>query len=132
MGNAGFVRRLFEEGWNQESFAFLENTTSSEILFSYNGARTSVAPSSLPPLVAEWRSAFPDLTMNIRHLVAEDDLVAVSLTFRATHRGQWRGIEPSGAAVEVEEMMFFRFDGGLLVEMWEIFDELALQRQIQT
>ena len=69
--------------------------------------------------------------MTIRHLVAQDDLVAVSLTFQGTHEGTWLGIPGSGRVVTVEEMMFFRFEEGILVEMWEVFDEKGLRDQIE-
>ena len=57
-------------------------------------------------------------------------LVSVALTFHGTHLGAWAGIEPSGEVVAVEEMMFFRFEDGTLVEMWEVFDEKGLLAQI--
>lgn len=128
--NAEFVRRAFEEGWNRSSFEFMDGRTAETIPFHYNGTTFETPGDSLPGLVARWRGGFPDLTMNIRHLVAQGDLVAVSLTLRGTHEGAWDGHEPSGATVAVEEMMFFRFDGGLLVEMWEVFDEQGLLAQI--
>ena len=34
------------------------------------------------------------------------------------------------SGISVEEMMVFRFEGGLLVEMWEVFDEQGLHAQI--
>lgn len=128
--HAGFVRRIFEDGWNQSAFDFLARRTAPEIPFHYNGHTQDVTPESLPDLVALWRSAFPDLEMDLRHVIAQGDLVAVSLTLRGTHSGPWLGVPASGAEVSVEEMMVFRFERGLLVEMWEVFDEHGLRTQI--
>lgn len=125
------VRRIFEEGWNRESFECLAGTTAPSIPFHYNGATITVTPGSLPSVVGEWRAAFPDLQMRIRHLISQDDLVAVSLSLRGTHRGEWQGLTATGVFVEVEEMMFFRFEDDLLVEMWEVFDEAGLRAQIR-
>ncbi|MEX1286925.1 MAG: ester cyclase, partial [Acidimicrobiia bacterium] len=126
-----FVRRIFEEGWNGGSFECLEGATAPSVLMHYNGASMRVTPDSLPHLVGEWRSAFPDLEMRIRHLVADGDLVAASLSVHGTHRGDWRGLPASGTVVAVEEMMFFRFEDGLLVEMWEVFDEAGMSAQLR-
>ena len=126
------VRRIFEDGWNRASFEFLIDAAAPSIPFHYHGATVTVTPDSLPALVDAWRSSFPDLDMRIRHLISQDDLVAVALTLRGTHRGEWAGVLASGKLVEVEEMMFFRFDDGLLVEMWEVFDEHGLQRQVRS
>ncbi len=129
--NAGLVRLIFEEGWNQQRFGYLADRTAPAIPFHYHGTTTHVVAESLPGLVQSWRDAFPDLEIVIRHLVTEDDLVAVSLVLRGTHEGPWWGVSPSGKRVEVEEMMFFRFEDDVLVEMWEVFDEHGLRAQIR-
>lgn len=128
--NSEFVRRTFEEGWNESTFDFLEGGSAAEIVFHYNGSTQHVTPDSLPGLVEKWRQGFPDLRMNVRHVIADGDLVAVNLTLTGTHLGEWAGLQASGAPVSVEEMMVFRFEEGLLVEMWEVFDEQGLRRQI--
>lgn len=128
--NAEFVRRTFEEGWNQSTFDFLDGRSAAEIVFHYNGSTQRVTPDSLPGLVEKWRQGFPDLRMNVRHVIADGDLVAVDLTLTGTHLGEWAGHQASGVQVSVEEMMVFRFEEGLLVEMWEVFDEQGLRRQI--
>lgn len=128
--NAEFVKSVFEDGWNRASFEFLEGNTLAEIPFHYNGTTQTVTPGSLPDLVQAWRTAFPDLALEIRHVIAQGDLVAAALTVRGTHLGSWAGREASGAEVSVEEMMVFRFDDGVLVEMWEVFDEQGLDAQI--
>jgi predicted ester cyclase len=50
--------------------------------------------------------------------------------FTGSQQGPWRELEPTGRSVEVEEMMFFRFEDGLLVELWEVFDEHEMRRQL--
>lgn len=129
--NARFVERLFEEGWNARSFDFLDGRTSRVIPFRYNGVAMEVTPESLPPLVEAWHSAFADLHLGIRHVVSDGDLVAVSLTVSGTHRGEWEGMAATGRHFEVEEMMFFRFEDGVLVEMWELFDADGMKRQLE-
>jgi len=130
--NREFVRRVFEDGWNQSRFGFLKEATADEILFHYNGTTETVTPGTLPGLVDAWRNAFPDLRMTIRHVIAEGDLVAASLTMSGTHLSPWAGHRASEAKVSVEEMMVFRFHEGLLVEMWEVFDNDGLLSQISS
>lgn len=128
--NQQFVRSLFEEGWNQGSFEFPEGRTADIVPMHYNGETLVATAASLPGLAGMWRAAFPDLAFEIRHLIGDGDVVAVSLVFRGTHRGDWWGQAASGRSVEVEETMFFRFEDETLVEMWELFDEQTLKRQI--
>ena len=124
------IRRIFEEAWSNGDFSILDEVVSDEIVFHYNGSTMTTDIQSLPSLVGQWRTAFPDLELAVRHLVEEGDVVAVSLTLTGTHRGDWWGIPPTGRAVSAEEMMFFRFEQGALVEMWEVFDELGLRKQL--
>lgn len=127
---ADVVRRVFVDAWNRGEFGFALDHVASSVTFHYNGTAQQTRPNDLPRLVAKWRESFPDLRFEIHELVASDDLVAIRLTLTGTHRGTWNGIAASGRSVRVAEMMFFRFDGDLIVEMWETFDELGLLRQI--
>lgn len=56
--------------------------------------------------------------------------MAVRWRYTGTYRGTWEGAAPTGKRIDVDEMMFFRFEQGLLVEAWGVQDELALLRQI--
>ncbi len=51
--------------------------------------------------------------------------------FTGTHLGEWQGLPPTGQKIEVEEMMFFRFEKGKIVELWEVYDEASMIGQIK-
>lgn len=127
---AAVVRRLFTDAWNGGEFDFAFDHLAASVTFHYNGATRQTSPDDLPRLVAKWRESFPDLRFEIHEVVASHDLVAIRLTLTGTHRGMWSGMAASGRSVRVAEMMLFRFEGDLIVEMWETFDELGLLRQI--
>lgn len=124
------MRAVFEEAWNHERYATLTGRLATEVRFHFHGQTFLTGFSDLPGLVGMWRAAFPDLAFEVHEVVAENDLVAVRLTFTGTHLGPWEGVAPSGARVAVSEMMFFRFDGDRLIEMWEVFDQQGLLAQI--
>ncbi len=44
--------------------------------------------------------AFPDFAAEVEHLVAEGEHAVSHQTYRASHRGEWMGVPPTGAAVE--------------------------------
>src|SRR5262245_15596295 len=58
---------------------------------------------------------FPDVRVTIESIIAEDDMVAVRLTYRGTDAS-------SGEAAGWPEMIFTRFAAGKAVESWEIID----------
>lgn len=129
--NREVIRRIFEEVWNgtDRAEAVLDEVPERAV-FHYRTATIETGRDALRDLVAEWRTAFPDLEFEIHDLVAEGDAVAIRLTYRGTHLGPWRGLEPTGRTIEVGEMMFFRFEGGALVEMWELDDHATMTAQL--
>lgn len=127
--NRELIRRIFEEVWNGRSEDVLVDVPERAV-FHYRDFAMETGRDGLRELVGEWRAAFPDLVFTIHSLVAEGDFVAVHLTYRGTHLGPWRGLEPTGRQIEVGEMMFFRFEDGVLAEMWELDDHATMTRQL--
>jgi predicted ester cyclase len=76
--------------------------------------------------------AFPDLRVQIEDLVAEDDRVVARLTFEGTHRGAFRGIEPTGRTVRFGAIRIYRLTDGKVVETWAQQDALGLIQQLRT
>jgi len=42
------------------------------------------------------KTAFPDLTVAVEHLVADEDNVAFAYTLSGTHQGAFQGVAPTG------------------------------------
>jgi len=78
----------------------------------------------------ESRAAFPDQRNEIISLRHADDAVVVELWLRGTHRGDFRGLPPTGQAFECRMSAFFVFDGDRLVCERIYFDVLTLLRQL--
>ena len=125
------VRDIFEKGWNQQHFDEFASFLSESIQFNFRGTQQVTNLAGLKALVAFWRAAFPDLHFRVNEIIAENDLVAANMVFTGTHQGQWKGVPPTGEKIRVEEMMFFRFEQGKIVELWEVFDEREMLDQLR-
>lgn len=77
-----------------------------------------------------FRASFPDLRVEVEDLVSQDDRVAVRCTVRGTHAAAGAGMAPTNRPVEFAGMMFFRIQGGQIVEAWHSLDFQALTRQL--
>src|SRR5262245_12935652 len=64
------------------------------------------------------RRAFPDIEGHIEDIFAAGDRVAVRLTFRATHAGEFLGAPATGRSVEYVSHEFYRVADGLFAEEW--------------
>ena len=76
------------------------------------------------------RAAFPDWSSVPQDLLVEGDKVAGRWTVTGTHRADFMGIPATGQAITMAEAGILRFEGGQLVELWRVADELALLRQL--
>ncbi len=79
-------------------------------------------------------SAFPDSTLTLTNVVANDRYVATQCLFQGTHTGPFPmpngGISPTGRAVTVPAAGFFPIVGGKIAEYHRYSDVLAFLTQL--
>ena len=76
------------------------------------------------------RSAFPDLRMEIREMLADDDLVSVRVIATGTQEGDFMGMSSSGRRIEVQVFDIFRIRDGQLTEHWGLMDAMTMMQQL--
>lgn len=130
MDKRSAVRILFEEGWNQENFGPVEGVLAEEFEFHIGDTTQTMTIGDLRGIVRRWHVGFPDFKFHVHAVVASDDRAAAHATLRGTHLGPWSGLEPTSRALTVEHMFFFRFEGGRVVEVWELLDRSEVRRQL--
>jgi steroid delta-isomerase-like uncharacterized protein len=76
------------------------------------------------------RRAFPDLEAHLDDLVAAEDKVAIRVSFRGTHQGEFQGIPATGRTIHYVSHEFYRVEDGLFAEEWICSDMASLFRQL--
>ncbi len=84
----------------------------------------------LTALLNGYRTAFPDLRIEIDELLAHGDVTLLSFTLTGTHRGDLLGHPATGRRVKAHGMVRSRFRDGKIAEEWEILDQLTLFEQL--
>ncbi|MET9632397.1 ester cyclase [Lentzea sp. NPDC006480] len=74
--------------------------------------------------------AFPDIEVTIEDVVAEGDEVVYRNRVTGTHRGEYRGLPPTGRSVDYAEIFIVRFAGGRIAEIWGVVDVFSQLRQL--
>ena len=77
-----------------------------------------------------YRSAFPDVHVEIEDIIAEGDRVATRWVASGTHEGELMGISPTGNRVTVVGTTIDRLADGQIAETWDIYDALGMMRQL--
>ncbi len=128
--NKALVRRYLEQAYNDARPEVIDE------LFADDYVDHSASPGQAPGAAGArqvydvYRTAFPDLRVELHDLVAEDDLVVVRATFAGTSQGALMGAPPTGKPVRISSMVIVRLRDGRFVERWEQMDLLGLMLQL--
>jgi steroid delta-isomerase-like uncharacterized protein len=76
------------------------------------------------------KAAFPDWSEDVEEMIAEGNRVVTRYTSRGTHRGEFKGIAPTGRSIAVREISIYRVAKGKVVEQWCLLDELDRLQQL--
>ncbi len=75
--------------------------------------------------------AFPDMRMTVEDLIAGGDKTVARVGVTGTHKGEFMGVPPTAARVEMQLIDIMRFDAsGLVCEHWGVADMLSLMQQL--
>jgi len=76
-------------------------------------------------------AAWPDLRMEVAHVVAEGEWVMGRCVVTATHTTAVMGVPPTGKPVATTFWDLHRFDdAGLIAQTWNLMDSLSLLQQL--
>jgi hypothetical protein len=73
---------------------------------------------------------FPDLHWSIEDIIAEGDKVWVRTTVTGTHKGEYRGVPPTGKKITMRCVDIWRIADGKIVEAWAVDDLLDFYKQL--
>lgn len=77
-----------------------------------------------------WWTAFPDVNIEIKRLVAAGEWVIAENVAIATHLGPWLGLPPTGKRVVQNLCAICRIRDGLMIEETVYYDQLERVRQL--
>jgi len=128
--NKAIVRRFFEEVFNRQNLAVLDELVRSDFVHRQAGRVLRGAEFFSEVESGAHFAAFPDLSITIEDMVAEGDKVVARWTARGTHQGEAMGRPPTGKVVTWTGMNFMRVLNGQLAEDYEELDTLGLMQQL--
>lgn len=126
--NKDVVQRTFDTLNRRDRDAFVDLHADAAV--AYVGDETFHGSKEIATDQFAYFDAFPDLTYTPHTVIAEDDTVAARWTFAGTHAGEFQGIDPTGAEVEIPVMGLFRIEDEHIDEVWLLPDRLALMQQL--
>jgi steroid delta-isomerase-like uncharacterized protein len=80
--------------------------------------------------IQTYKKAFPDITVNVKDMFVDGDVVITHFTLSGTHEGEFEGIEATGNTVENYGVTINRFENGKAVEDINYWDNLDFLQQL--
>ena len=119
--NVADVRAFIERAWNQGDTLAFDEFISPDFVAGrerYKG------------MIVGFRSAFPDLKLEVHDIFGAGEKVVSRWTITGTHRGPFLGIAPTNHRISIDGIAIDRFQAGVRVDGWAEFDKLGLLRQL--
>jgi len=123
-------RRFIQEVFNEGRLESVDELLSPAYQFHDAPPGTPEGREGVKQVVSTFRTAFPDLQINIDDQIAEGDRVASRMTMRGTHKGVIFGISGTGKTVTMTGLTWVRIVGGRLAESWVRNDIVGLMNQL--
>lgn len=122
--SAAVVRRFWDLVWNRGELSAIDELVDDD--FTNFGIRRSGGQAGLRHIVTVWRSAFPDLHVEIQEEIVLHDKVVHRVMMSGTHLGEFQeGIgpgrmmgtmKPTGRSFEADQIHIHRVQDGRIVE----------------
>ena len=129
--NRRLVRRLYDELFSKWNLAVIDELISPEFIGHEMPPGMPRGPEGIRQFYAGIRAGLPDVQLTVEDMIGEGDRVVVRWRARATHRGVFRGIPPTGARVSFTGIAIYRLSKGKIVERWVEVDLLGLTEQLR-
>jgi steroid delta-isomerase-like uncharacterized protein len=127
--NEKTMRRFVEQVINNGNYRVLDEVVHPNYVYR-SPDQILQGPEALRDLFTAYRTAFPDLNVEIEELVSAGDRTVIAFTLSGTHEGDLMGIAATGRQVKVSGMTLSHFENGKIVEERELLDQLSLFQQL--
>jgi steroid delta-isomerase-like uncharacterized protein len=128
--NAALARRFIDEVWCKGNLGVVDEILSPSCVLHDPIAGDLKGIDALKARVREYRSAFPDLRIDIDELIVAGEKVVTRWTASGTHKGPLMGIPPTGRTSAVSGMEIAHFVNGKVVEDWTTWDTLKFMQSL--
>ena len=124
--NKALIRRLFEEGFHSGKLVVVDEVFHPNFV-DRSTPEQPPGTEGVKDYISMVRTGFPDISITIEDLVAEEERVVVRTTWRGTHLGEYEGIAPTSKQVRRSMIQIFHVKDGKLLEEWSEGESLRQQ-----
>lgn len=129
--NTAAIKRFYEEVMSKGNMKVIDEVVADNFVEHYAPDPNIPAnKAGLQQMMGMFRSAFPDLQVTVKDLIAKGDKVWAYTVMRGTHQGEFMGLAATGKKIEVKGVDIVRFVNGKAVEHWGLNDDYTMMMQL--
>jgi predicted ester cyclase len=129
--NKNLVRQMNDVVWNKGDLDRMDEFFSPHFVRHFlPGDSELKGVDSLREHERMLREAFPDWREEIKHIVAEEDLVVIHFVSTGTNLGSWLDKPPTGRKIIINEMSILRIEDDKVAEQWLLPDIYSMEQQL--
>jgi steroid delta-isomerase-like uncharacterized protein len=130
--NKQIALRWFEEVWNQQSEAAIDELFSADgKCYGFPDAESAIGREEFKTTHRAFCGAFPDLRVTLEDVIAEDDHVAIRWKIAMTHSGDHLGFAATGKKATLSGSSFIVVANGKIINGWNQMDIQGLFQKLQ-
>lgn len=127
---ASLISLIFEQAFNQGDLDVVDYLVAADAATHLTNWGVPASRLGLKQMIANLRSAFPDLHCTVEDEISEGDKLAARWTMRGTHLGSYLGNRPTQRSIAVRAFFFARIEDSWIVENWVMIEELRILQQL--
>ena len=124
------VRRVIDDVISQGKVELIDELLAEDFVEHQAMPGMPSGREALKAFTEMFRSAFPDLKVEILATAVDGDEAWAHTRMSGTHQGEFNGIPPTGKTISVEAMDRVRARDGKIVEHWGVSDDLGMMTQL--
>lgn len=128
--NVAVVRDLIARFFNGHNPDLAQHFFTPDLMWDGGSVGAVTGADNYSQVMRLFFQALPDVHATEREVIAAGDRVAMRFVVAGTHTGTLWGIEPTGAHVEWNAVMTYRFVEGKIAEQWAAEDWVAILQSV--
>jgi predicted ester cyclase len=129
--NKELVRNFYKSVFGEWNFALVDEVVSPQFTSHDWPEDGPKGPQTFKDYYSEMRFALPDGRYEVDDLIAESDKVVVRWRLLGTHKGDFRGMAPTGQKIVLKGVAIYRLEQGKLMERWVVSDLYGALEEIR-
>jgi len=124
--NKAVARRFYEEVFNKQNLDFIDQVCTSDLIDHAPMPGQKPGPAGVKEMFSSFKTAFPDMSINVEDMVSEGDVVVARFTGTATHKGELMGAPATNKQVTFHGIDWLKFRGDKVAEVWHQGDDAVV------